>query len=120
MRDMKSRPRDIAIERENAILAIAWADGHTSRYPLTWLRANCPCATCREERRERAESGGLVLASGPPPSAQVVGAELVGQYALRPDWGDGHSTGIYPFSALRVACPCAQCNPDGPPPLLPD
>jgi DUF971 family protein len=114
------RPLDITIERETKTLQIQWADLHQSRYALAWLRANCPCATCREERRERSESGGLVIASGPPPSAQVVGAELVGHYALRLDWGDGHSTGIYPFSALRAVCPCPVCNPDGAPPLLPD
>jgi DUF971 family protein len=101
-------------------LRIQWADGHSSEFSLAWLRANCPCATCREERRERAESGGLVLQSGPPPSSQVVGAELVGSYAMRIDWSDGHSTGIYPFAALRASCPCPDCNPGGPPPLLPD
>ncbi|MGL4649600.1 MAG: gamma-butyrobetaine hydroxylase-like domain-containing protein [Caldilineaceae bacterium] len=115
-----TRPLDIAIEREQARLNIRWSDGHASGFALPWLRANCPCATCREERRERAASGGLVVSSGPPPSAVVVGAELVGLYAMRLDWGDGHATGIYPFGALRAACPCVDCNPGGSPPLLPD
>lgn len=120
MHPLATRPTDITIVREARQLQLGWADGHTSRFALEWLRANCPCATCREEQRARAESGGLVLLTGPQPSAAVVGAELVGRYALRLDWADGHSTGIYPFAALRAACPCAQCNPNGAPPLLPD
>ncbi len=120
MHPLATRPNEITISREQAQLVVAWADGHSSHYALEWLRANCPCATCREEQRERAESGGLLLLAGPGPSAAVVGAELVGRYALRLDWGDGHNTGIYPFSALRAACPCAHCNPNGAPPLLPN
>lgn len=116
----QARPRNLTVDRDAGRLRIDWADGHTSDYPLDWLRAYCPCATCREERREAAASGGLTLHSGPLPSTRVVGAELVGAYAVRLDWSDGHNTGIYPFAALRQSCPCAICNPDGSPPLLPD
>ena len=28
--------------------------------------------------------------------------------------------GIYAFAALRACCPCSECNPDGPPAILPD
>ena len=31
---------------------------------------------------------------------------LVGQYALRFAFDDGHSTGIYPYDALLELCPC--------------
>lgn len=117
---LSTRPTEIDVERAEGILRIRWADGHTSVFALPWLRANCPCATCREERREAIEVGSLRLLSGPPPSTQLETAELVGAYALRPVWSDGHSAGIYPFSALRAACPCGTCNPDGPRPLLPD
>jgi DUF971 family protein len=120
MQTPESRPVDLTIHREKGQLHIRWADDHQSTYELAWLRANCPCATCREERRERAESGGLIMASGPQPSAEVVGAELVGHYALRFDWADGHSSGIFPFSALRFACPCPECNDGDLPQLLAD
>lgn len=120
MIDLRTRPTEIAVNRTAGALHMTWADGHESHYLLEWLRANCPCATCREERRERAESGGLMLVVGMPPSAEATGAELVGNYALRLDWADGHSSGIYPFSALRNSCPCPGCNPKGAPPLVPD
>jgi DUF971 family protein len=116
----QTRPRNLTLDRAAGRFRIDWGDGHTSDYPLAWLRAHCPCATCREERRAVAASGGLMLHSGTLPSTEIVGAELVGAYAVRLDWSDGHNTGIYPFSALRQSCPCPACNPDGPPPLLPD
>jgi hypothetical protein len=62
----------------------------------------------------------LKLNSGPLPSTEIAGANLVGNYAVRFDWTDGHGTGIFAFTALRHSCPCSTCNPDGPPPLLPD
>ncbi len=62
----------------------------------------------------------LRLVTDPVPSTEIAGAEFVGNYAIRFTWQDGHDTGIYAFSALRESCPCAECNPDGPPPLLPD
>lgn len=115
------RPRDIAVDRAAGRLTITWADQHVSEFALRWLRANCPCATCREERRVAAlQTDLLTLSSGPLPSTQIAGAELVGNYALRLKWTDGHETGIYAFALLRAACPCRQCHPAGPPATLID
>lgn len=115
------RPRDIAVDRTAHRLTITWQDQHVSDYALRWLRANCPCATCREARRVAAlETDMLKLASGPPPSTQIAGAELVGNYAIRLQWTDGHDTGIYAFTLLREACPCPHCHPEGPPARLID
>ncbi len=111
----------MTVDRAAALLRVTWQDGHESTYPLRWLRSNCPCATCREERKAAAlETNAMKLFSGPLPSAEVVGADLVGHYAVRFTFADGHGTGIYAFSALRASCPCLACNPDGAPPLLPD
>ena len=115
------RPKEITVDRAAGALRVTWLDNHTSVYPLRWLRANCPCATCREDRRANAlDTNELKLLSGPLPSAEIVAAELVGHYAVRFTWADGHATGIYPFSALRASCPCLRCNPNGAPPLLAD
>ncbi len=113
------KPKHITANRAAGLLHVEWADEHNSRYSLEWLRANCPCATCREERN-KAVSDPLRLMTGALPSAQLMGAEYVGNYALRLDWADGHNAGIFPFKALRRSCPCVACNPDGAPPLLPD
>ena len=115
------RPRDIAVDRATGRLTITWSDQHISEFALRWLRANCPCATCREERRVAAlQTDMLTLSSGPLPSTQIAGAELVGNYAIRLKWTDHHDTGIYAFSLLREACPCPQCHPAGPPAKLID
>jgi DUF971 family protein len=116
-----TKPANIIIDREAGRLRLTWSDGHVSDYPLRWVRSHCPCATCREERRRAAlDTDPLRLHSGPPPSTQVAGAELVGNYALRLRWSDGHDSGIFSFEALRRSCPCKECNPDGAPPFLPD
>lgn len=110
------RPTDIEIDRAAGEATISWADGHVSTYSLAWLRANCPCATCREERAAAQYQGDeLMLSPKPPPSAEIRGAELVGGYAIQFIWADGHSTGIYGFAALRRSCPCEECNPSGAP-----
>lgn len=118
MQSMMHRPRDITVARAGGEVRILWADGHESAYPLRWLRGNCPCASCQEERRAavlRTEE--LSLSALPAPSTEIAGAELVGNYAVRFVWADGHDSGIYSFSALRTSCPCTECNPDGPPRL---
>jgi DUF971 family protein len=33
---------------------------------------------------------------------------LVGAYAIRIEWSDGHSTGIYPYELLWRLCPCGR------------
>ena len=117
----REKPRDLDIDRAAGRLTITWADQHISEYPLRWLRTHCPCATCREERRVAAlETDMLKLSSGPLPSTQIAGAELVGNYAIRLRWTDNHDAGIYAFVLLRASCPCQRCNPEGAPPLLPD
>lgn len=115
------RPQAITIDRPRGVMNTTWQDGHQSDYSLRWLRANCPCATCREERRAAAlETDPLRLVAKPAPSSELGDAELVGQYAIRFTWRDGHATGIFPFAGLRRCCPCLACNPDGPPPLIED
>ena len=115
------RPKEITVDRNASALRITWLDSHVSTYPLRWLRSNCPCATCREERRAATlNQDELKLFSGPLPSSEIVAAELVGHYAVRFTWADRHAAGIFAFSALRASCPCLTCNPAGPPPILAD
>src|SRR5436309_13800322 len=102
-------------------LEIDWQDGRRCVYSIALLRAMCPCAQCKVVR----ESAGQAAAAAPSPSAApqkktsrlnilpgnyakplaAVGAELVGNYALRIDWSDDHGSGIYSFQYLREICP---------------
>lgn len=115
--DSAARPREITADRAAGLLRMVWHDGLVGEYPLVWLRANCPCATCREERKDAAADP-LRLNVGPPPSADVANLHLVGNYAIRLTWSDGHDTGIYAFSLLREVAPTPGTPLDALPPLL--
>ncbi len=116
MRNLAHQPLDLTVDRGKGVLTIVWQDGHRSTYRLEWLRANCPCASCQDERRQ-AQADPLRLVNALP-SSQVASAELVGNYAIRFVWQDGHGSGIYAFSSLRASCPCPECNDGEPDHLL--
>jgi DUF971 family protein len=56
----------------------------------------------------------LPLVGADPNQAREV--TLVGRYAIGVTWGDGHAS-IYPFPALRAACPCGACGPSNASPV---
>lgn len=96
------RPQAIALDRSKE-LRITWSDGVVSLYPLAELRRACPCAGCRQQREETSRSA-LPVAAEPGMQRDMATAEtveLVGHYALRIRWKDGHDTGIYDFARLR-------------------
>jgi DUF971 family protein len=101
----RTRLRGATLDPEKGTLTLAWGDGTEATLSLALLRRNCPCASCRENRKTVASGGLMVL---PPDFANVspVISELnpVGRYALQPVWQDGHSTGIYTYEYLRELC----------------
>lgn len=106
----QTTPTAIHADRAAGSLALTWADGHQTTYDTVTLRWLCPCAYCRGE-------AGLPgwLDSAPTLTAEqtrLTDVHLVGNYALSPHWGDGHSTGFYPFVLLRDRCPCPTCTAD--------
>lgn len=98
-------PTQLSLKRDTA-LTITWSDGMEVIYPVAYLRANCPCASCKQLRESQRKSRLTVLpancASGP---VSVVHAEMVGNYALRIDWSDNHGSGIYSFRYLTEIAP---------------
>lgn len=93
-------PRDLKVKIADQQLIIDWRDGARSEYSLHQLRRNCPCAACRSEREEQAKNPLRILKSDPT-GVHVVHAELVGTYAIKFRWSDGHDTGIFDFRMLR-------------------
>lgn len=100
-------PRALNLDRK-AHLKITWADGEESVFTLSYLRANCPCASCKKFREEQADlkktATGLSLSILPgnySGAIEATKADLVGNYALRIEWSDRHDTGIYSFEYLR-------------------
>lgn len=99
-------PTSVGPTADASKLRIEWADGHVSEYSPRYLRLRCPCAGCIDELSGRPRLDPASV----PADVYPVGIEYVGRYALRFDWSDGHSTGIYPFELLRRICPCEECD----------
>lgn len=47
---------------------------------------------------------------GTPGRYELKGAEVIGNYAMRFSWGDGHQEGIYTWEHLRSLCECEICQ----------
>jgi DUF971 family protein len=113
--DPRKKPASVKIHvSSGAGVDITWADGHASHYDFYYLRDECPCATCNDERGKKAvfatagpASSAVLPMFKPKPSAKA--ATSVGNYAIQITFTDGHSTGIYSYDHLRTICPCATC-----------
>lgn len=113
--DIRKKPMDVKVHvSTGGGVDVTWSDGHTSHYDFSYLRENCPCATCKEEREthdkveaKTKSSAGILPMFTPKVSAR--GASAVGSYAIQIEFTDGHSTGIYSFDHLRQICPCDAC-----------
>jgi len=95
-------PPPLRIERQPAeqTLLVAWPDGLEAALPLVELRGQCMCARCVDELTgER-----IVELDGIDPAIQIDGLKLVGNYALKITWSDGHDTGLYTWPHLRRLC----------------
>jgi DUF971 family protein len=78
-------------------LRVAWPDGQQRRIAYLRLRAQCMCARCVDEI-----TGERILdVEGLDPEIGINGMELVGNYALKIRWSDGHATGLYTWEHLR-------------------
>jgi DUF971 family protein len=99
--------------KKNEKLEIDWQDGVRSTYTLTLLRSMCPCASCKVVREQRdphdispqsAQKKKPLLTILPGNyvgQITVKHAEMVGNYAIKIEWSDGHDSGIYSFQYLR-------------------
>lgn len=97
-------PLKLSLKRDRD-LTVTWNDGSTAVYPIQYLRARCPCASCKTLREQMSKSRLTVLPNAPSGPVQVLGAEMVGNYALQIQWSDNHASGIYSFSYLREIAP---------------
>jgi DUF971 family protein len=114
--DQRKKPTAVKIHvKTGAGVDITWADGHSSHYDFTYLRDQCPCATCNDERAKKESMPAAKLLSSPllpmyKPKPRAQGATQVGNYAVQISFTDGHSTGIFSYDYLRTLCPCEECG----------
>jgi len=127
--DTRRKPASVKVHvSSGAGVDITWSDGHASHYEFAYLREQCPCAMCNDERMKRAagqENDERLkkenpTASAPPllsspllpmfkPKLRASAAHPMGHYALQIDFNDGHTAGIFSFDFLRTICPCEDC-----------
>lgn len=105
MNEMKSkRPVHLDLKKEKG-LTVQWSDGRASFYPIAHLRKWSPSADARALRDEMASNPLTVLPSsvadhaGEPITATDI--EMIGNYAVRITFSDGHDTGIYSWEYLK-------------------
>jgi DUF971 family protein len=88
------QPTAITLHQASRVLEIAFDDGRTFRLPYEFLRVYSPSAEVRGH--------------GPGQETLQVGkrdvgidkVEAVGHYAIRPEFSDGHGSGIYAWDYL--------------------
>lgn len=100
---MEPPPLALDLKKDKG-LTVQWADGTTSYFSVPLLRKMSPSAEQRELRAEQARNPLTVLPSGGSRSSGPLtaeGAEMVGNYALKLFFSDGHSSGIYTWEYLR-------------------
>ncbi len=94
---MTDTPTSIRAHQAEQILELTWADGKVDRLPYVYLRAECPCASCRDEwTGQRTLDPGSIRAD-----LKLEGMENIGSYAVRLAWNDGHSSGLYSWETLQ-------------------
>lgn len=106
------QPRKIDLKKDRG-LTVEWSDGSTSYYSIIYLRRMSPSADAREQRKQMSTNPLHVLPSsakrgtGGATSGALTAldAEMVGNYAIRIRFSDGHDTGIYSWTYLRQIDP---------------
>ena len=96
---MSDVPTDIKALRSEGLLAVEWAD-RKADFPFVFLRGQCTCAQCVNEW-----TGEQILDPATiPADITIQNMELVGSYAVRIHWSDGHNSGLYTWQRLRELC----------------
>ena len=111
--DVSQAPAHLDLKKDRG-LTVQWLDGKTSYYSIAYLRKMSPSADMKQLREEMTKNPLTVLPSSSANTARkpltAVSAELVGNYALRIVFSDGHGTGLYSWEYLR------KIDPEMPPP----
>ena len=108
------KPRHLDLNKAQG-LTVHWDDGVKSFYPIAYLRRMSPSADQRMLREQLARNPLTVLprSAGSDQPLTAVGAELVGNYAIKIIFSDGHDTGIFSWDYLRQIAPdSAAAQPD--------
>ena len=97
---MNEKPTKLSLNDQGDLI-IGWSDDKTRVYRVAVLRDNCPCATCREKRKEEPAAQLLpVLSLEETQQMKITEMKPVGSYAYGITFSDGHDSGIYTLEHL--------------------
>ena len=97
---MAIEPKHVDIRKTEG-LHIEWSDGSTSFFPCDLLRRMSPSADSKQTRLDLEQNPLTILPSSHAKALTIEDAELVGNYAIRFVFSDGHKAGIYTWDYLR-------------------
>ncbi|MDX1757548.1 MAG: DUF971 domain-containing protein [Marinobacter sp.] len=89
------RPTNIRVRKRSRLLHLDYADDSSLELPFELLRVYSPSA----EVRGHGMGPGL-LQTGKQ-DVEITGAEMVGNYALKLSFSDGHDSGLFTWEYLR-------------------
>lgn len=93
---MSNMPTDLRALGEEGVLRVTWPESQCD-FPLAFLRRQCECANCVNEwTGER-----ILNPASVPDNIVIQKMDLVGSYAVRIEWSDGHNSGLYTWDRLR-------------------
>lgn len=91
---MTQRPSDIRIRKQSRLLQLDYDDGTRFELPFEFLRVWSPSAEVRGHG-----AGPGTLQTGKK-DVVVTGADMVGNYALKLNFSDGHDSGLFTWDYL--------------------
>lgn len=94
-------PKQIKITEQQR-LKISWDNGEESEISLKYLRDECPCANCKGETILLKTMRPARIKFDTPGKYEIKNIEIVGGYAAKITWKDGHDTGIYSWEYLKA------------------
>ncbi|MDP6447096.1 MAG: DUF971 domain-containing protein [Pirellulaceae bacterium] len=99
-------PTNLNNRRDDGGLQVVWRDGRAAILPFAALREACACANCVHELTgER-----LFDPDDFPANLHIASMQLVGAYALKIVWSDGHDTGLFTWDRLSKLTADATAN----------
>jgi DUF971 family protein len=93
-------PKHLDLQRERG-LRVDWDDDTTVFYPVMFLRRMSPSADSKATREDLEQNPLAILPVSNNDPLTIMDVELVGNYAVRFTFSDGHTAGIYSWDYLR-------------------
>ena len=87
-------PTELTVHQQSRVLEIGFSDGRSFRIPFELMRVYSPSAEVQGHG-----PGQEVLQTGKR-DVLITNLEAVGHYAVRPEFSDGHASGLFAWDYL--------------------